>query len=180
MFLTPELRTSSWCRSKCQVLFAYLRIICSLNPLFETPSTTSGVFCDFHKGPAQICSRKGRHLPASVLGADSPFLLCWDMRRKNQILPGPKPNWSAKHCTHGIQTDFLLRSCCRGTLSTDDNRFNYSRSRNCGFLSGPKTLTLVAYPKLYYLCYVYYYRACPCPNSNAYAILHLSIRLLIT
>jgi hypothetical protein len=45
--------TSSW----GLVLFAY---ICFLNPLFEsTLSTTSRAFCDLHKAPAQICSRKG-------------------------------------------------------------------------------------------------------------------------
>jgi hypothetical protein len=33
------------------------------------------------------------------------------------MLSGLKPNWSAENCTHEIQTSFLLRSCCRDTLS---------------------------------------------------------------
>jgi hypothetical protein len=48
------------------------------------------------------------------------------------------------------------------------------RSRNCGFLSGPKALTPVAYlGSNYPYYYVCYYRPCPYPSSNAYAILHL-------
>jgi hypothetical protein len=40
-------------------------------------------------------------------------LLCWDLRRKSEILSGLKPNRRVETRVHEIQTDFFLRLLSR-------------------------------------------------------------------
>jgi hypothetical protein len=74
-----------------------------------------------------LCRREGSPQPVFR------FLLCWDLRRKSEIIPGLRPEakpecWElrARNPNSKQVPGVLFRSCCRDTVSATDSRSTYS------------------------------------------------------